>query len=72
MYMNVNAGQRQERVSRRITASVLAHWQHSAKNTSSDSTAGTVNAGRPEAAQVRARNTTCRGPAAAHAETIIG
>ena len=37
MYANVNAGHAQLLVSRRITASVEAHWQHSAKNTITDS-----------------------------------
>ena len=46
MYANVNAGHRHDRVSRRITASVEAHWQHSAKNTISDSATGIVNNGR--------------------------
>src|SRR3954468_5984700 len=41
MYANVNAGQRQLFVSRRMTASVEAHWQHRAKNTISDSAPGT-------------------------------
>src|SRR5215813_11418845 len=36
MYPNVNAGQSQLFVSRRMTASVEAHWQHRAKNTISD------------------------------------
>ena len=40
MYTNVNAGQRQLLVSRRITASVAAHWAHSAKNTMIDSATG--------------------------------
>jgi hypothetical protein len=36
MYAKVNAGQRQLFVSRRITASVAAHWAQSAKNTMID------------------------------------
>ena len=42
MYTNVNAGQRHDRVSRRITASVDTHWQHSAKNTISDTADATA------------------------------
>ena len=34
MYVKVNAGQAHERVSRRMTASVEAHWQQRAKKTS--------------------------------------
>src|SRR3954470_22727613 len=48
MYTNVNAGHAHERVSRRITASVEAHWQHRAKNTISDSATGIVNSGRSD------------------------
>ena len=37
MYANMKTGQRQVLVSRRTTASVLMHWQESAKKTISDS-----------------------------------
>src|SRR5947208_16979979 len=43
MYANVNAGQRQDFVSRRITASVEAHWHHNAKKTIGESAVGMVN-----------------------------
>ena len=60
MYVNVKAGQPQLRVSRRMTASVEAHWQHRAKNTISDSAAGAVNTWRLRAVPGRVLHGPCQ------------
>ena len=73
MYANVNAGHAQLFVSRRITASVLAHWQHSAKNTITDSATATPYLPRTESS-FQSSCTAFVSPAdgtISHIETII-